>query len=1040
MKNRILLFLTISLFILMSLSIGTSRAGTWEVKKLATSDRGVFVLNQSTRTVSIYNSQLQKTGSFEVVTPLSCCLPMPSDICFDNGLLYVAEKTMHQIFIYSEQGEFLKYLGGIGEFLRAPTAVFVKNKVVYIGDIGCLIVCSDSGNLINRIALHEDANGAPVIVSDICEDRGVIILANQSNSTILTLGKALELGGFGSETGRFEQIRGIASNGNLFVADPSLGKIEQKHPLFNHFVEVPKEDKNQHPTDLTWFQGKLLTVDAMNTELAYVGANNSTMKDPMGTTATTLEMGTIAPNQGKGYTFSVFSKTGFPLSGKVTVDNPLFRIEPNQWNGVVQKFSVFINSKYYTSDTPEKGIITLELLSGEKLTITVKLQLGNKQDFALSFDSNVISFQKNQIAMNFFPQNGISGQIECSIKAQDVPFVFEWDKPTLKIDPTKDTPVMLKISPINKPDPGFYTVSYQIKAVSQKIIKQGTLTFLYLGIENTVSGSILGELFTTDWCPFCPSAHRAMPELTKLYGNMFPILTYYIDCSDASPQRLCFPEEIDRKNWYLPQGTPTLILNGTVTKNGGYKSPTETMTKDYKEMIDQVLPNASPLSLSGSAQFDPVSRLFTIGVQGLWLQKRSLVDPRLYVAICENKIEYVAKNKETIHDYVVRQFLALPNPEKSSAFGTQLLEDTLSVHLEETLDPVINPANMYCVIFVQDNTTKQVLQSQIVPINQQVVSDFDLYPLQSDVLYRKSKIFSAWFTLTNRGNQIEHFTLTAPDNALLPEDSLFVVNGNEYSTKQMVSVALSPNESVLVEIKSAKPIDEAKLTLITLRATNQSETVSKTASLPIRFVAENAPRYEIIYPKEGKLNAGADQCILIKTEPGTKTNLNNMVAGVDGILTIAIPNCPGDSELKFDLLYPNQATEPISLAVTRSLLMILTIGSTKVKTNDLIQTIEAPPYIKNGRTMVPIRIIAEAFCCTVDYDPLRGRITIQSQEKSITLTIGYDMVMVNGKTVKLDAPPEIKNGRTFLPLRFIVEMFGAKIEWNAKLGEIQIKI
>ena len=96
---------------------------------------------------------------------------------------------MHKIFIYSEQGEFLKYLGGIGEFLRSPTAVLVKNKVVYIGDIGCLIVCSDRGNLINRIALPEDANGAPAIVSDICEDNGMIKIANQSNGTIFTLGK-----------------------------------------------------------------------------------------------------------------------------------------------------------------------------------------------------------------------------------------------------------------------------------------------------------------------------------------------------------------------------------------------------------------------------------------------------------------------------------------------------------------------------------------------------------------------------------------------------------------------------------------------------------------------------------------------------------------------------------------------------------------------------------------------------------------------------------------------------------------------------------
>jgi thiol-disulfide isomerase/thioredoxin len=1040
MKNRIFVFLIICLLIPLSFSLPTTKADGWELKKLAASKQEIYVLNQTSRSVSIYNAQLKKTSQFEIATPLSCCLPLPSDISFDQEVLYVAEKTMHTIFLYSPQGEFLRYLGGIGELLRAPSAIFVKNKIVYIGDLGCVIVCSNTGNLVDRIALPPDTNGAPVVISDICEENGAIKLANQTNGTILTLGKDLQIGGAGSEVGRFQKISGIANYGNLLVADPYLGKIEMKHPLFDHFNNVPLGDKNKHPTDIIWFQNQLLAVDALSSDISRVDMSFAPVKDPMTTPAGTLEMGTIAPNQGQGYSFSVFSKTGFPLSGNVTVDNPLFKIEPSHWNNVEQKFSVFINSKYYVENTPERGNITLELSSGEKLIITVKLQLGKKQDFALSFGSNAVSFQKNQIAMNILPQNGISGQIECSIKAQDLPFVFEWDKPTFELDPTKENQVMLKISPINKPVPGFYTVSYQIKAVSQKIIKQGTLTFLYKGIENTVSGSILGELFTTDWCPFCPSAHRAMPELEKMYGDKFPILTYYIDCSDSSPQRLCFAEGTDRKNWYLPQGTPTLILNGTVTKNGGYKSPTETMTKDYKEMIDQLLPNASPLSLSGSALFDPTSRLLTVGIQGIWLQKRNLVDPRLYMAICENKIEYAAKNKETIHDYVVRQLLSLPNPEKSSAFGTQLFEDTLAVHLEESLDPVINPVNMYCVIFVQDNATKQVLQSKIISINQQVVSDFELYPLQSTLTYRKSKTFSARFFLANRGNQIEHFLLSVPENALLPEDSLFVVNDNEFSPKQTVSITLSPNESTLIETRSGKPVDESKLTLLTIRATNQSETLSKSATLPIRYVPETEPRYEIIYPKAGSAQSEIYQVVLIKTEPGTTANQERYIAGMDGILAIPTVFCPDHYKIELDLTYPDQTTEHILKEVKKSLLMVLTIGSTQVKINDQLITMEAPPYIKNGRTMVPIRIIAEAFCCTVDFDPPTRQITIRSREKSISLQIGSKSTLVNGKTMDLDAPPEIKKGRTFLPLRFIVEALGAKINWNAKLGEIQISL
>jgi hypothetical protein len=216
--------------------------------------------------------------------------------------------------------------------------------------------------------------------------------------------------------------------------------------------------------------------------------------------------------------------------------------------------------------------------------------------------------------------------------------------------------------------------------------------------------------------------------------------------------------------------------------------------------------------------------------------------------------------------------------------------------------------------------------------------------------------------------------------------------------------------------------------------------LSKSVTLPIRFVPEIAPRYEIIYPKEGAAQSEIYQVVLIKTEPGTTANRERYQAGRDGILAIPTVFCPNQYKIELDLTYPDQTTEHILKEVKKNLLMVLTIGSNQIKINDDIKTIEAPPYIKNGRTMVPVRIIAEAFCCIVTFDPLSRIITIRSQEKSITLFIGYDMVMVNGKEIKLDAPPEIKNGRTFLPLRFIVEVFGAKIDWNAKLGEIQIRM
>jgi len=102
---------------------------------------------------------------------------------------------------------------------------------------------------------------------------------------------------------------------------------------------------------------------------------------------------------------------------------------------------------------------------------------------------------------------------------------------------------------------------------------------------------------------------------------------------------------------------------------------------------------------------------------------------------------------------------------------------------------------------------------------------------------------------------------------------------------------------------------------------------------------------------------------------------------------------------------------------------------------------DATPYIKNGRTLVPIRHLAEAVGFKADWDfsdPANKMVFIfkadQDPEKDkehpfILLIIGQPTAMVNGNLVALDVAPEILNGRTMVPLRFVVETLGYQVEW-----------
>ncbi len=98
--------------------------------------------------------------------------------------------------------------------------------------------------------------------------------------------------------------------------------------------------------------------------------------------------------------------------------------------------------------------------------------------------------------------------------------------------------------------------------------------------------------------------------------------------------------------------------------------------------------------------------------------------------------------------------------------------------------------------------------------------------------------------------------------------------------------------------------------------------------------------------------------------------------------------------------------------------------------NDHIVFSDVAPYIKNSRTYVPIRFIAEELGFDVKWDSKTKKVTMSDGKSTVELTIGSKTMLVNDKKVTLDAPSEIKDQRTFVPLRAIAEAFGKKVEYS----------
>ncbi|MGB9770325.1 extracellular solute-binding protein [Caldisericum exile] len=118
----------------------------------------------------------------------------------------------------------------------------------------------------------------------------------------------------------------------------------------------------------------------------------------------------------------------------------------------------------------------------------------------------------------------------------------------------------------------------------------------------------------------------------------------------------------------------------------------------------------------------------------------------------------------------------------------------------------------------------------------------------------------------------------------------------------------------------------------------------------------------------------------------------------------------------------------------------LSIGKNVASLNFKPVPLESKPIIQNGRTLVPLRFVSEAFGGYVDYNPNDKTITVVFDLHTIILKIGSKVAIVDGKELPLDVAPfiEKQSGRTLVPVRFISESIGANVEWNPSNRTIKI--
>lgn len=139
----------------------------------------------------------------------------------------------------------------------------------------------------------------------------------------------------------------------------------------------------------------------------------------------------------------------------------------------------------------------------------------------------------------------------------------------------------------------------------------------------------------------------------------------------------------------------------------------------------------------------------------------------------------------------------------------------------------------------------------------------------------------------------------------------------------------------------------------------------------------------------------------------------------------------------------NEAGRSVTGVGESGLKLTLTLGSDRVALardggTVKVNRLDVPVQAPGGRTLVPLRGVLDEFGAVLEYDGEKKQVTARDGVLEVVLTIGSEVALVNGKEVRLDQPAVIQKGRTLVPLRFVGENLGYTVGWDDRTRQVTI--
>lgn len=128
-----------------------------------------------------------------------------------------------------------------------------------------------------------------------------------------------------------------------------------------------------------------------------------------------------------------------------------------------------------------------------------------------------------------------------------------------------------------------------------------------------------------------------------------------------------------------------------------------------------------------------------------------------------------------------------------------------------------------------------------------------------------------------------------------------------------------------------------------------------------------------------------------------------------------------------------QAAAKIDLAIDGVI-----VPTERTEENNTPFYLDARPQMRSNSVFVPVRVVSEILGADVSWE--NPNINIKYEDLTINLTVGSRTAYRGEQKITLPAAPYVRGGYTYVPIRFVAEAFDCDVEWQAKKNLVNIKI